>query len=143
MRCVNQWTMWNARRAHSRAVVVQGNKLGHRTPCASDAQLAIEQLRMYTREHALPDFVLARRKRSSSSRRRLKHSSANFVSKCTVGKNMASCTKNRRTCDFTSENLCFSSLLFALAGFEEVFSRVLKNVIGKQTIHNVFDISER
>jgi hypothetical protein len=60
-----------------------------------------------------------------------------------VGKGIASCTNNRRTCDFTPENLCFCSLPFALASFKEVFSRVLKNVIGKQTIHNVFDISER
>jgi hypothetical protein len=60
-----------------------------------------------------------------------------------VGKDTAFSTKSKRTCDFASENLCFCSLLFALAGFEEVFSRVLKNVIGKQTIHNVFDVSER
>jgi hypothetical protein len=49
---------------------------------------------------------------------------------------------NRHTCDFTPENLSFGSLPFALACLEEVFSRVLKNMIGKQTIHYVFDISE-
>ncbi len=49
---------------------------------------------------------------------------------------------NRCTCEFTPENLCFCSLLFTLACFEEVVSRVLKNMIGKQTIHYIFNISE-
>jgi hypothetical protein len=72
----------------------------------------------------------------------LKHSSANFVSECTVGKEIAPCTENRRTCDFTPENLSLCSFPFTLACFEQVFSRVLKNMIGKQTIHYVFNISE-
>jgi hypothetical protein len=85
---------------------------------------------MYVTQHALPDFVLARRKRSSSSRRRLKHCSANFVSEYIVGKDKASCTANRRTFKFTPEDFCFCSFLFAFAYLEEIFSRVLKNMIG-------------
>jgi hypothetical protein len=72
----------------------------------------------------------------------LKHSSANFVSGCIVGKDIITCTENRHTCDFTPENLCLRSLPFALACLEEIISRVLKNMIGKQTVYYVFDISE-
>jgi hypothetical protein len=60
----------------------------------------------------------------------LKHSSANFVSECVVGKNKASYTANRRTFEFTPEDICLCSFLFALAYFEEIFTRVLKNMIG-------------
>ena len=59
-----------------------------------------------------------------------------------MGKNKASYTANRRTFEFTPEDICFSSFLFAFAYFEEIFSRVLKNMIGQQTIHYVFDTLE-
>jgi hypothetical protein len=47
-----------------------------------------------------------------------------------VGKTKASYTANRRTFEFTPEDICLCSLLFALAYFEEIFTRVLKNMIG-------------
>jgi len=49
-----------------------------------------------------------------------------------------------RTCEFVLEDLRLRSLPLALlACFEEVVSRMLKNVIGEQTIHRIFDILER
>lgn len=97
-------------------------------------------------ELALPDFVLTRRKRSSSARRRLKHSSANFVSEMIeswMGKRASTCARRtRRTCEFALEDLRFRGLPFTLARFKEVLSRVLKNVIREQSIHDIFDVPE-
>ena len=47
-----------------------------------------------------------------------------------MGKDKASCMAKRRTFEFTPEDICFSSFLFAFAYFEEIFSRVLKDMIG-------------
>jgi hypothetical protein len=95
---------------------------------------------------ALPDFVLARRKRSSSARRRLKHSRANFVSEMIESRMGKAVTtrvrKTRHTCKFALDNLRFCGLPFAFAHFEEVFSRVLENVIREQSTHDVLNVLE-
>ena len=70
---------------------------------------------MYATEPTWPDFNLARRKRSSSARRRLKHSNANFVSECIVGKGRSIYVMDGRTCEFSLEDLRLCSLPFALA----------------------------
>jgi len=48
-----------------------------------------------------------------------------------------------QTCEFTLEDFRFRRLPLALACLEEVSSGVLKNVVRKQAIHYIFDVTKR
>lgn len=91
---------------------------------------------------ALPNFVLARRKRSSSALRRLKHSNANFVSEQTISKGTIPPTRKGCTCKFTLENLRFGSSALTFVRFEKILCGVLKDMIWKQAIYNISNILE-
>ena len=61
-----------------------------------------------------------------------------------MGKAATTCARRtRRTCEFALEDLRFRGLPFTLGRFEEVFSRVLEDVIREQSIHDIFDVPER